>query len=306
MSTADINAVANDYRNSVSTKYVGVAAFTVLVWDHLITFSDEVEYIWKGGKGLAVYLFLVNRYLIPLSFIVNIYLYFSSSRNQHLCAHAVRYEGAMTMIGISIVFTMMFLRIRALYRAFMSIQAFVLAILLTFIGVNSYVLTHGIPVKHLDDSIVDSCTMIVDPKIGRALASSTAWLPLLYDTVIVSLTLYRTASSVYSKTASNLLRVLLREGLLYYRCVVDAHITLPFYSTQRPQISCSVICTITLILTIMIDSATQSIRNITSQYARFGPHPLVHARLTIVRLLCAFKTSSVSHRGNDVPHYTRP
>jgi hypothetical protein len=149
----------------------------------------------------------------------------------------------MTMIGISIVFTMMFLRIRALYRAFMSIQAFVLAILLTFIGVNSYVLTHGIPVKHLDDSIVDSCTMIVDPKIGRALASSTAWLPLLYDTVIVSLTLYRTASSVYSKTASNLLRVLLREGLLYY----------------------SVICTITLILTIMIDSATQSIRNITSQ-----------------------------------------
>jgi hypothetical protein len=46
----------------------------------------------------------------------------------------------------------------------------------------------------------------------------------------------------------------------------------------------------------MIDSATQSIRNITSQYARFGPHPLVHARLTIVRLLCAFKTSSVVRR----------
>jgi hypothetical protein len=85
--------------------------------------------------------------------------------------------------------------------------------------------------------------MIVDQRIGRILASSTAWLPLLYDTVVVSFTLYRTANSVYSKSASNLFRVLLREGLLYY----------------------SVICTITLVLTIMITSTGQSIRNIASQ-----------------------------------------
>ncbi|KAH9987097.1 hypothetical protein BJV77DRAFT_802734 [Russula vinacea] len=173
----------------------------------------------------------------------------------------------MTMIGITIVFIMMFLRIRALYWEFISIQAFVFAILLTFITINSYALTHGIPVKHPDPSLVDSCTMIVDTRIGRPLASSTAWLPLLYDTVIVSLTVYRTASSVYYKTASNLLRVMLREGLLYY----------------------SVICTITLILTIMINSATQSIRNITSQYARFHLYPPVHGSSTIVRSLCLLR-----------------
>ncbi|KAH9987096.1 hypothetical protein BJV77DRAFT_802721 [Russula vinacea] len=85
-SAADINLVATDYRNSVTTKYVGVAAFTVLVWDHILTFSDEVEYIWKGGKGLNVYLFLVNRYLIPLSFIVNLWAYFSNSWTQQVSA----------------------------------------------------------------------------------------------------------------------------------------------------------------------------------------------------------------------------
>jgi hypothetical protein len=85
--------------------------------------------------------------------------------------------------------------------------------------------------------------MIVDPKIGRTLASSTAWLPLLYDTVIVSLTLYRTASSVYARSATNLFRVLFQEGLLYY----------------------SIICTITLVLTIMITSTGESIRNVASQ-----------------------------------------
>ena len=51
------------------------------------------------------------------------------------------------------------------------------------------------------------------------MASSTAWLPLLYDTVIVSLTLYRTASSVYTEPTSFMRRVLFQEGLLYYWCV---------------------------------------------------------------------------------------
>jgi hypothetical protein len=33
------------------------------------------------------------------------------------------------------------------------------------------------------------------------------------------LTMYRTARSVYSRTTSDMLHVLFREGLLYYRCV---------------------------------------------------------------------------------------
>jgi hypothetical protein len=51
------------------------------------------------------------------------------------------------------------------------------------------------------------------------LAASTAYLPLLYDTVVVFFTIKRTAGSVTSKDASQMLRVLLREGLLFYGCV---------------------------------------------------------------------------------------
>jgi hypothetical protein len=232
-----------DYRNSVITKYVGVASFTVLVWDHIVTFSDEVEYIWKGAKGWGVYLFFVNRYLIPLSFIVNLWAYFRADWSIRSCAHFVRYEGSMTMIGISIVFLMMMLRIRALYSRIFSIQAGVFAIFLTFVGVNAYVLTYGIPVYHPAYPLVDSCTGIIDPKVGRTLASSTAWLPLVFDSIVMFLTMYRTARSVYSRTTSDLFRVLFREGLLYYCCI----------------------CTITLVLTIMITSTAPSIRNVVSQ-----------------------------------------
>lgn len=50
------------------------------------------------------------------------------------------------------------------------------------------------------------------------IASSTAWLPLLYDTVVIALTAFRTARALYSKSPAHMLRVILQEGLLYYRC----------------------------------------------------------------------------------------
>jgi len=244
MSThSDIKDLIKDNQNLVITRCVGVASFTVLVWDHIITFSDEVEYVWKGAKGLPVYLFFVNRYLIPLSFIVNLWAYFRTDWSTFSCDHFVRYEGSMTMIGISIVFLMMIMRIRALYARIFSVQAVVFAIFITFVGVNAYVLTHGIPVKDPANNSVSACTGIIDPKIGRTFTSSTAWLPLVFDTTVMFLTMYRTARSAYSRTTSDTFRVLFREGLLYY----------------------SIICTVTLVLTIMINTAAPSIRNVGSQ-----------------------------------------
>ncbi len=67
-------------------------------------------------------------------------------------------------------------------------------------------------------------TLMTEPESsGGVLGSSTGWMPLLFDTTVMFLTMYRTASSVYSRNASDMLQVLFREGLLYYRCV-DARI----------------------------------------------------------------------------------
>jgi len=45
---------------------------TVLLYDHLLSLSDEIEYVWKGKKGPLVYLFFVNRYVTPLGFMINL------------------------------------------------------------------------------------------------------------------------------------------------------------------------------------------------------------------------------------------
>lgn len=49
------------------------------------------------------------------------------------------------------------------------------------------------------------------------LASASAWLPLTYDTIVLILTLNRTVKPVRRQAAGKILRVLLRDGLMYYR-----------------------------------------------------------------------------------------
>ncbi|KAH9986931.1 hypothetical protein BJV74DRAFT_843648 [Russula compacta] len=177
----------------------------------------------------------------------------------------------MTMIGVTVVGLMMFLRVRALYPRSVAAQASVLSILLTFIGVNSWLLTNGVPVPHPAFPLVDSCTMIVDPKVGP-IASSTAWLPLLYDTLAIGLTLKGTAKYMGSRDTGQVFRVMLREGLLYY----------------------SVICTVSLVFTLMIIFAPPSVRNITGHLT-----VAMMSRITIHLKRFAYHPNGVIHSDSN-------
>jgi len=230
--------VLEDWLETRTTIYIGIAGFTILVWDHLVTSGDEIELIWKGSKGILVYLFLLNRYLTPLGFIINLVAYNLPTWSVTSCQHFVRYEGAMTAIGIEIVGVMMLIRVLAMYRHQWAAVALALILFLAWIGVTAWLLSYGEPVIHSDG--VRSCTMVFT---SGSLASASAWLPLIYDTYIFGLTLYRTFPSVRNKEAGKIVRTLFADGLLYY----------------------SVICTVNLVLTIMIIRAPVGLRNIVAQ-----------------------------------------
>ncbi|KAJ7617702.1 hypothetical protein DFH06DRAFT_1342849 [Mycena polygramma] len=53
-------------QNVLTTRYVSAAGLVVLLYDHLLTFDDEVEYIWKASHSLEKTLFLFLRYMVPL------------------------------------------------------------------------------------------------------------------------------------------------------------------------------------------------------------------------------------------------
>jgi len=47
-----------------------VAFILVLFYDYLLTFREEVEFIWKGAMGTGKLLFLLNRYIPMINYIV--------------------------------------------------------------------------------------------------------------------------------------------------------------------------------------------------------------------------------------------
>ncbi|KAJ7935849.1 hypothetical protein B0H13DRAFT_447408 [Mycena leptocephala] len=53
-------------QNVVTTRYVSAAGFVLLIYDHLLTLGDEVEYIWSAPFTLAKSVFLILRYMVPL------------------------------------------------------------------------------------------------------------------------------------------------------------------------------------------------------------------------------------------------
>jgi len=86
--------------------------------------------------------------------------------------------------------------------------------------------------------------MIFNPSIGP-IAAASGWLPLLFDTIVLALTLARTLSLAQRRSAAprDIVHALVRQGLLYY----------------------ALIFSVTLVLTIMIAVADVSVRNITAQ-----------------------------------------
>ncbi|KAJ3801995.1 hypothetical protein GGU11DRAFT_805601 [Lentinula aff. detonsa] len=197
------------------TNYVAIIGFTIMVWDHVDTFTTEVEYVWPrvGEKKPIVYLFLINRYLIPLGFIFN-------------------------LVGL-----MMLIRIYALYKNQKWVVAGVAVLLLVEMATYSWLMSTGIPVQHHPN--ITSCTMIFGEKDSVA-SSSSAWLPLLYDTVVLILTLRATIPSVRNAQGSTtiyIMKQLLKDGLMYY----------------------GVIFAVTLVLTVMIIDAGSGLKNITAQ-----------------------------------------
>ncbi|KAJ7457645.1 hypothetical protein B0H11DRAFT_2243400 [Mycena galericulata] len=228
-----VPTVYNDVSDTIRTNFVGFASFTILVWDHVLTFSDEVEFIWKGRKGPIIYLFLFNRYFTPLGFMVNLYAYLSP---------AWTVEGCTVAIAVEVVGLMMLLRINALYPTRRWISAVLGALLVVETCINIWLISRGEPVLHNRASGVHACSMVFDPEISHA-ASASAWYPLMYDSIVFALTVNRTLPSIRKKEAGYIVKKLLEDGLLYY----------------------SVIFSITFVLTFMIVGAPPGTKNICAQ-----------------------------------------
>ncbi|KAK0213576.1 hypothetical protein IW262DRAFT_1517135 [Armillaria fumosa] len=66
-----------------ATRYLTSAGLVVLLYDHLLTFSTEVELIWAARWSVPKALFLLLRYIVPPSVIIHTHL-LSGIANSHM------------------------------------------------------------------------------------------------------------------------------------------------------------------------------------------------------------------------------
>jgi|SRR6188768_871193 len=123
---------------------------------------------------------------------------------------------------------------------------------------SMYVLQHG----HSPPLLLH---FLIHTNYRSAAATSSAWIPLLYDTIIFGLTLYRTVPPIRREEASYILKRLLEDGLLYYRLVVYRP-TLQKLTFSLTFLTISVIFSVTFVLTFMIVGAPPGTKNIAAQY----------------------------------------
>ncbi|KAJ7815036.1 hypothetical protein B0H14DRAFT_2848863 [Mycena olivaceomarginata] len=214
---------------------VGFAAFTILVWDHIDTLATEVEYIWKGKKGIIEKQLCVSRTIL-LTTNQSSYLspVWTNEARPRACCHFIRFEGAITVIGIHVVGIMMLLRIGALYSTQCIVVGAVFVLWLVMFSVNAWLLTRGEAVLHNPESGVRACTMIFPPELS-AIASSSAWLPLLYDSVVV-LTLRKTLPLLKKGSGTFMVKRLLEDGLIYYAAIFSVTLVLMIMIISAPPV----------------------------------------------------------------------
>lgn len=245
-----------------STNYVGLAGFTMLFYDHLLTFPDEVQYIWFKSKRTISWLFLFNRYITPLGFIVNLNAYLSPAWSAMTCQHFVVYEGCMGFLGVAVASLMMLVRVRAIYDGEPYVM-FILWSLYSFMfGVNVWLLTTAGPVKHIG---ISGCSMLFGQRvhISGAWISATAWTPLCFDTAVIVFVILRTWRTLRVKATrhSKIIRVLIRDGIMYYSVIFVINFVLAVMIVRAPDGIKNICAQLQLLLTVtMMSRITLSLR----------------------------------------------
>ncbi|KAF8588161.1 hypothetical protein K439DRAFT_1658657 [Ramaria rubella] len=209
-----------------------LSASILSIYDHVLCFGDEVDQIWNVQQNVVTISFLVTRYTTPIFLLLGFLrltnaihsLYPSPSTNPYPkltyeSCHAfdlLRRSTATVIISNLLAHTVMSLRVYALYGA----KLLVLLCLLLCLLVETMMMVIAMTVLERytgpPKSSATPCPFTPSfPKSAILFWAS----PLVGDTLIFALTLVKTRQYSRSGGSIPILRLLFRDGMIYYGVV---------------------------------------------------------------------------------------
>ncbi|THH13779.1 hypothetical protein EW146_g6477 [Bondarzewia mesenterica] len=220
MDPAELEEIIASLKRLNTDQFVNICAFTIFVYDYILTFESEVKYIWKSKWSWAKIAFFATRYPAFVEGVIVIDLQFSLNSSAERCKILFFVTGWMFMFGVVAAEAIIMLRTWAIWHRDKRVGLILLILFVTTFApacffVNEFLISlHFIPIKVLDP-LTDGrgCFITQSSKI---VATAYAYL-IGFDTVVVALTLLKAHELKYFFLPhSKLLQTLYRDGTLYY------------------------------------------------------------------------------------------
>ncbi|KAF7377708.1 hypothetical protein MSAN_00193800 [Mycena sanguinolenta] len=192
-----------------TTRLVSAAGLVILLYDHLLSFSDEVRFIWSAKLSSSKVLFLGMRYVVPpvmightvqLSGLAGIYL------SDTVCKTWYPLSIIIGWLTLAINDWLVLLRVWVVWDRN---RIFILCTLSMFLVANIVVLVLSgigfariIPTIYFEEEFVDICMLDASHPIFRVL-----WLP---GSVMVLSMVWKAITSRHTRES------LIRDGYLYF------------------------------------------------------------------------------------------
>lgn len=199
------------------SRYMGVAGYALLIYDHLLTFPAEVELIWKADKRNTVtWLFLINRYIVPIT--LGIDLYDKGGLASHLttsfCQKWFVIEGYINVLSFAAVHALVAMRVNAVWG-----RRRWVTMLLWGGGIMYIAGTLGIMSAGLFQVVGDVAPNPIFNVCFGTITSYfwTVWLPpITFEAIIFTLTVVKAIEHRGRNVKTPVAYTLYRDGFLYF------------------------------------------------------------------------------------------
>ncbi|KAI0791993.1 hypothetical protein C8Q75DRAFT_614677 [Abortiporus biennis] len=269
-------------RHPLGPNYTRIVGIAILYYDYLVTFDDEVQYIWRY-KGSSLWLFYINRYFSLVAIIPELAISFPSILGTNEACHQfTAYSQIIIVVAQLIVSVVLLLRTFALYDRSWRILGLMLSVGLPLVGFIIW----SIAIQETgSSSIYMGCTVAGTPKSQFCTSAhqhlqlgfhvpridlSIAWMALiLFDILIFLLTIMktyqerRTCHSAILGRMGSLIDLIYKDGAIYFGIMASVNIanTITFY-TLPPALQA---CLSRLASSISVSLMTRLILNLRKQ-----------------------------------------
>jgi len=213
------------------SRYAQISSSTIIIFDHLITFGEEIDLIWRSSWSLGKILFLLNRYYSLAAVIFNNYGFFSSDISDTFCLQFLHWQGWTALLACMLAEGILQMRLYALF----ALNKKILVLLLSFFILSTA--TSGWIMGTVLSSITAKAISI--PTGGKFCVPSGVpkhfymfWIPLLaYECILCALALikgfqtFRNRGSLF-QNGRHLVAILVRDSLLYFFVICATYLTI--------------------------------------------------------------------------------